>query len=179
VQRASRPSEQSAGTIRLRPGRFVAGALFATAAASLLVGSALARGSSSFGAPTSSFAGHPSSGGLPSSSFTGSGTSGGSGEGDGRGSDDSGPGNGDGGGNGTLGAAPRADSGVVGMDASAVRRLQADLARLGFFHHVVTGFYGSVTTAAVKRFQRSVGLKPDGIWGPLSRSALRRQLTGA
>ena len=145
----------------------------------MLVGSALARGSSGVAAPTSSFAGHPSSGALPSSSFTGSGTLGGSGEGDGLGSDDSGPGNGDGGDNGAFGVTPGAQSGVAGMDVSAVRRLQADLARLGFFHHVVTGFYGSVTTAAVKRFQRSVGLKPDGIWGPLSRSALRNQLSGA
>ena len=179
MQEGSRPLEQSAGFVRGRLGRFVAGSLFATAAAFLLVGSASALGSSSVAAPTSSFAGHSSTGGVPSSSFTGSGTTGGSGEGEGSGSDDSGFGSGDGGGDGAFGLTPGGVSGVAGMDASAVRRLQADLARLGYFHHVVTGFYGSVTTAAVKRFQRSVGLKPDGIWGPLSRAALRKQLAGA
>jgi peptidoglycan hydrolase-like protein with peptidoglycan-binding domain len=62
------------------------------------------------------------------------------------------------------------------MTAASVRRLQADLARLGYFHHVVTGFYGVVTTAAVRQFQRTAGLKADGIWGPISAAALLRRL---
>ncbi len=67
---------------------------------------------------------------------------------------------------------------LAGMSISAVRQLQTQLARLGYFHHVVTGFYGPVTTAAVKAFQRSAGLKPDGIWGPQSEAALGKRLAG-
>jgi hypothetical protein len=63
-----------------------------------------------------------------------------------------------------------------GLDVASVRRLQTELARLGYFHHVVTGFYGPITTAAVKRFQRVAGLRPDGIWGPLSAAALAQRL---
>ena len=62
------------------------------------------------------------------------------------------------------------------MSTAKVRRLQSELARLGFFHHVVTGYYGPVTTKAVKRFQRSVGLTPDGIWGRRSEAALKARL---
>ena len=103
---------------------------------------------------------------------------GGSGEGEGSGSDDSGLGS-DGGGNGTFGIAPTGASGVAGMTVAQVRRLQSELARLGYFHHAVTGFYGPVTTAAVKQFQSSASLKPDGIWGPLSAGAMKRRLVGA
>jgi murein L,D-transpeptidase YcbB/YkuD len=67
-------------------------------------------------------------------------------------------------------------SGVTGLSTSAVKRIQRELARLGFFHHVVTGFYGPVTTAAVKRFQRSVGLHPDGVWGPKTAAAMHRRV---
>jgi peptidoglycan hydrolase-like protein with peptidoglycan-binding domain len=63
-----------------------------------------------------------------------------------------------------------------GMTATEVRRIQAALARLGYFHHAVTGYYGPVTIAAVRRFQRAAGLKPDGVWGPQSQAALARKL---
>jgi peptidoglycan hydrolase-like protein with peptidoglycan-binding domain len=63
-----------------------------------------------------------------------------------------------------------------GLSAAAVRNLQAELLRLGYFGGPVTGFYGPLTTAAVKRFQRAQGLKVDGIWGPHSAAALRRRL---
>ena len=77
-----------------------------------------------------------------------------------------------------VGAPSAAGPGAVlaGMTVAAVRRLQAELARLGYFHHVVTGYYGPVTTGAVKAFQRSVGLKPDGIWGPRTQASLKRRL---
>ena len=65
---------------------------------------------------------------------------------------------------------------LSGMTVAGVRQLQGELARLGYFHHVVTGYYGPVTTAAVKAFQRSAGLKPDGIWGPHSEAALKNRL---
>jgi cytochrome c553 len=67
---------------------------------------------------------------------------------------------------------------ITRMTVAQVKRLQAELARLGYFHHVVTGYYGTVTTAAVKRFQRTIGLRPDGIWGPHSEAALKRRLAG-
>ncbi len=130
-------------------------------------------------APSSSFVGSATSGGSPSSSFTGTGTtSGGSEGGDGGfGSDDSGqPGRGEDGGG--LGAAAFGRGASAGLSVTAVRRLQAELARLGYFHHVVTGYYGPVTTSAVRRFQRSAGLRADGIWGPLSQAALIRRLSG-
>ena len=50
-----------------------------------------------------------------------------------------------------------------------VKRLQRDLAKLGFFHGPVTGFYGPLTTAAVKRFQRSAGLERRRRLGPAER----------
>jgi mono/diheme cytochrome c family protein len=77
------------------------------------------------------------------------------------------------GGSATLGAS----SGATGMSASAVRKLQRHLKTLGYFHGPVTGFYGPLTTAAVKRFQRAAGLPVDGVWGPRSAAALRRRLS--
>jgi mono/diheme cytochrome c family protein len=62
------------------------------------------------------------------------------------------------------------------MPASTVRQIQKSLLRLGFFHGPVTGFYGPLTTAAVKRFQHAAGLKADGIWGPRSAAALKRRV---
>jgi cytochrome c553 len=77
---------------------------------------------------------------------------------------------------GTSAAAPRL---ALPSPAPWVTRLQYDLARLGFFHHAVTGVYGPITTAAVKRFQHSVGLTADGLWGPKSQKALKRRLLSA
>ena len=62
------------------------------------------------------------------------------------------------------------------VHSSAVKRLQRQLHRIGFFDGPVTGLYGYVTTAAVRRFQKSVGLKPDGLWGPKSKKALAHRL---
>ena len=58
--------------------------------------------------------------------------------------------------------------------SAAIKHLQLQLRGLGFFHGPVTGFYGAMTTAAVKRFQRSAGLQPDGVWGARSSQALAR-----
>ncbi len=63
-----------------------------------------------------------------------------------------------------------------GLPTTAVARLQRQLKKLRFFHGPVTGFYGPLTIAAVKRFQRSAGLTADGLWGPKSASALRLRL---
>jgi len=146
---------------------------------------AAARGSHLATAP---IAKSPTTGGGPSSSFTGSGTSGGSGGSEGfEGSEGSGEGEGGSSfgqaGSATFGQAGTAVTALAGpggvlsgLGVGAVRVLQADLARLGYFHHVVTGYYGPITTRAVKRFQRAAGLKPDGIWGRRSAAALKKRL---
>src|SRR5579884_720124 len=56
----------------------------------------------------------------------------------------------------------------------AVRALQLDLARHGFPSGTVDGRVGPELAAAVRRFQRSVGLVPDGVVGPATRAALER-----
>jgi len=74
--------------------------------------------------------------------------------------------------------APSASSGGMPttLTTTEVRKLQADLTRLGYFHGPITGFYGPLTTAAVKRFQAAKGLKPNGVWGPQSQAALGLRL---
>lgn len=73
-------------------------------------------------------------------------------------------------------ASPGGASNASGLGTAAVRKLQRELNRLGYFHGPFTGFYGPITTAAVKRFQHAVGLHVDGIWGPKSQAALRLRL---
>ena len=65
---------------------------------------------------------------------------------------------------------------AAGLGTATVIKLQRNLLHLGYFDGPVTGFYGPLTTAAVKRFQRSAGLTVDGVWGPRSAAALRRRL---
>jgi cytochrome c553 len=60
------------------------------------------------------------------------------------------------------------------MPVAQVKKVQAALKRLGYFHHAVTGFYGPITEAAVKAFQRAHGLTVDGLWGTQSQAALVR-----
>lgn len=64
---------------------------------------------------------------------------------------------------------------AAGLPPGEVRRIQRKLARLGFFHHAVTGVYGPVTTHAVAAFQRSAGLTADGLWGPRTAAAAARR----
>jgi peptidoglycan hydrolase-like protein with peptidoglycan-binding domain len=67
-------------------------------------------------------------------------------------------------------------SGVLNMSKAKVRRLQHALHRLGYFNGPFTGFYGQLTTAAVRSFQQAAGLPVDGLWGPKSQSALVKRL---
>ncbi|MGK7890535.1 MAG: peptidoglycan-binding protein, partial [Leptolyngbyaceae cyanobacterium] len=53
-----------------------------------------------------------------------------------------------------------------GNQSSLVRELQQRLRDRRFFNERVTGFYGPVTEDAVRRYQQSVGLPADGIYGP-------------
>jgi hypothetical protein len=151
------------------------------AAGATAAGAALASGSARTATPSSTFKGSTTSG-TPSSGFKGSGTVGGAGGGDdsnfGDGGGEFAGGEGDGGG-GSLGLLSSGPGGALsGMNVAAVRQLQTDLAQLGYFHHAVTGYYGAVTTRAVKRFQRAAGLKADGVWGARSQTALAKRLAG-
>lgn len=54
-----------------------------------------------------------------------------------------------------------------------VRELQIRLRALGYFTYPeITGYFGSITQAAVIAFQRANGIDPIGIVGPLTRAAL-------
>ena len=60
-----------------------------------------------------------------------------------------------------------------GDSGSEVAELQKTLQDAGYFRSKPTGFYGSVTKAAVKKFQAENNLKVDGIVGPKTLSALK------
>lgn len=71
-------------------------------------------------------------------------------------------------------AAPATSSQVVlepGDRGPRVRDLQTRLARLDWFHATVTGYYGPVTTEAVRGFQRKRGFPATGT---VDRRTLRR-----
>lgn len=80
-----------------------------------------------------------------------------------------------------TGGAPLLDSGVAyffaqdlseGMSGEAVRQLQLKLQALGFYQYSITGYFGSITRAAVISFQISKNISPVGAVGPLTRAAL-------
>ncbi|MBD2344368.1 peptidoglycan-binding protein [Anabaena subtropica] len=54
--------------------------------------------------------------------------------------------------------------------------LQQKLKASGYFPQVATGYFGSVTEVAVKRFQQANGLKADGIAGTATLAALESNL---
>lgn len=62
-----------------------------------------------------------------------------------------------------------------GSRGAQVRELQARLAQLGLFGRTPTGYYGSVTTTAVRAFQRRQGLPRTGTLQPTAWRALRKQ----
>ena len=53
----------------------------------------------------------------------------------------------------------------VGSSGDKVTQLQQRLTELGFYNGDITGYYGEMTEAAYKRFQRAAGLYQDGIAG--------------
>ena len=69
--------------------------------------------------------------------------------------------------NPALAAIKKGDSGPE------VAQLQKTLEDRGYFRAKPTGFYGTVTQAAVKKFQAENNLKVDGIVGPKTLSALK------
>jgi len=52
-----------------------------------------------------------------------------------------------------------------GMRSSEVVNLQNDLKSLGYFTYTSTGYFGSITESAVRKYQRNNGLTVDGIVG--------------
>jgi hypothetical protein len=59
-----------------------------------------------------------------------------------------------------------------GDTGEAVQQLQAELQRIGVLPSPMDGQYGPVTEAAVREFQRTQGLTPDGIVGTETWQAL-------
>jgi len=64
----------------------------------------------------------------------------------------------------------------LGDGGSAVTVLQQNLSTLGYFGGVATGYFGSVTEDAVKRFQRDAGLLADGMVGAGTDEAIRQKI---
>jgi N-acetyl-anhydromuramyl-L-alanine amidase AmpD len=62
-----------------------------------------------------------------------------------------------------------------GARSADVSRLQAGLSRLGYIDRV-TGYFGPLTEAAVRRFQSAHGVPATGVYGPLTRAALNARL---
>lgn len=58
-----------------------------------------------------------------------------------------------------------------------VKATQADLAQLDYTVGSADGYAGSLTDAALRRFQRDEGLKDDGRFGPATRAALDYRLS--
>ncbi|MGB3532720.1 MAG: peptidoglycan-binding protein [Microcoleaceae cyanobacterium] len=61
----------------------------------------------------------------------------------------------------------------LGERGIAVSQLQQTLQSAGYYQGPITGYYGAITQAAIRRFQASHGLKADGIAGPETLRVLR------
>lgn len=59
-----------------------------------------------------------------------------------------------------------------GDSGDRVVQVQMRLQELGYFKSKATGYYGSLTEAAVKHFQQNNGLTPDGVIGAKTQEAL-------
>lgn len=66
----------------------------------------------------------------------------------------------------------------LGDQGPAVVLVQDALYRLGYLEQTPDGLFGSRTLAAVRAFQRSAGLSPDGIVGPVTLHELRQAAAG-
>jgi hypothetical protein len=61
---------------------------------------------------------------------------------------------------------------TLGSQNAQVTALQQRLTTDGFYSGAITGFYGSLTEAAVKKFQSAHGITPKGYVGPSTRALL-------
>lgn len=59
-----------------------------------------------------------------------------------------------------------------GQTAGEVKQLQTYLKRFGWLKEEVDGVFGDVTEAALKRFQKFMGLTDDGVAGPLTKGKI-------
>ncbi len=59
-----------------------------------------------------------------------------------------------------------------GMSGSAVKTLQLNLKKLGFFSAAATGYYGDLTVTAVKKFQKKYKIPTTGVVATLTHSKL-------
>ncbi len=66
-----------------------------------------------------------------------------------------------------------------GMNSSAVKTLQGDLKKLGFFSPAPTGYFGSATVSAVKKFQKKYNLPSTGVVATLTYNKLEALLKPA
>lgn len=65
---------------------------------------------------------------------------------------------------------------TTGSSGAAVKTLQEQLKKLGYYNLNVDGKFGSKTAAAVKDFQRAYGLTVDGIVGAVTQEALAQAI---
>ena len=65
-----------------------------------------------------------------------------------------------------------ADTLKYGSKGAEVTKLQAQLKKLGYFSGETTGYFGSVTKTAVKKFQAKKGISTTGTVGPQTTKAL-------
>lgn len=63
-----------------------------------------------------------------------------------------------------------------GMSGSKVTQLQSDLKKLGYLSASPTGYYGSLTKAAVKKLQKKYGLEQDGVAGSATLTKISKLL---
>ncbi|WP_435874013.1 cell wall hydrolase [Paenibacillus vandeheii] len=62
-----------------------------------------------------------------------------------------------------------------GVRGEHVLQLQEQLSELGYFKAGMTGYYGSITKGAVRKFQQAQGLSADGIAGPATLNRLNKK----
>ncbi len=67
----------------------------------------------------------------------------------------------------------------VGSTGDKVRQLQQDLTALGYYYGDISGHYGTLTQAAVKKFQKAKGIGQDGIAGTSTLNAISKALGGS
>lgn len=79
----------------------------------------------------------------------------------------------------SLTSAAYADSLEYGSQGKAVTKLQQQLAGLGYFKGAATGYYGSKTQEAVKKFQAAKGISRTGTVGPQTTKALSTAWTSS
>ncbi len=66
---------------------------------------------------------------------------------------------------------------TLGSEGEEVRQLQLKLSDIDLFQGVATGNFGTETLKSLKNYQRSKGITPSGIVGPITRNALNKNVT--